>query len=286
MKTSRRQMLGQTARIAAALALARAPYVLAGNFGERRLRIGACEWSLRKSDPSCFAVAKEIGLDGVQLDMGTRANHMWLRQPRVQRAYREAARRSGLQIAGLALAELNNIPLKSDPRAAVWLVDSIGVARALGVKVILVAEFFKGGLKGDPAGIERTVEVLQDVAPRAERVGVILGLENYLSAEENLDILRRVGSPAVQVYYDVGNSTDKGYDIYREIRALKGKICEFHFKDAGFMLGHGRIDFHKVRDAMDDIGYTGWAQIEAAAPHDLVRDYRADLALLRGLFPG
>jgi sugar phosphate isomerase/epimerase len=82
----------------------------------------------------------------------------------------------------------------------------------------------------------------------------------------------------------VGNSTDKGYDIYREIRMLKGKICEFHFKDGGFMLGQGRIDFKKVHDAISDIGFSGWAQIEAAAPHDLVKDYQAHLAYLRGIF--
>ncbi|MBI2949401.1 MAG: sugar phosphate isomerase/epimerase, partial [Verrucomicrobia bacterium] len=89
---------------------------------------------------------------------------------------------------------------------------------------------------------------------------------------------------AVQVYYDVGNSTDKGYDIYKEIRMLKGQICEFHFKDAAFLLGHGRIDFPKVREAMDEIGFSGWAQIEAAAPKDLVSDYQANLKYLRTVF--
>ena len=79
---------------------------------------------------------------------------------------------------------------------------------------------------------------------RSEKKGVILGLENYLSAEDNRTILDRVGSPAVQVYYDVGNSTDKGRDVVKEIRALGPRICEFHAKDAGYMLGQGRIDFH------------------------------------------
>ena len=27
-------------------------------------------------------------------------------------------------------------------------------------------------------------------------------------------LLDRIGSPAVKVYYDVGNSTDKGYNVY------------------------------------------------------------------------
>jgi len=164
-------------------------------------------------------------------------------------------------------------------------VDAIEVARAIGAKVILVAQFFKGELKGDQTGVDRTVEVLQEIAPRAERAGVILGLENYLSAEENLDLVRRIGSSAVQVYYDVGNSTDKGYDIYREIRLLKGQLCELHFKDADHLLGKGRIDFAKVRAAVDEIDFRGWIQIEAAAPNGLMKDYPANLAFLRSLFP-
>ncbi|MBM3836388.1 MAG: sugar phosphate isomerase/epimerase [Verrucomicrobia bacterium] len=197
---------------------------------------------------------------------------------------RDAARLHGLEIASLAIAEMNNIPLKSDPRAAIWLLDALDVMQKLGVKVLLVAQFYKGDLKGDAAGIDRTVDILKEAAPRAEKAGVILGLENYLSAEENLNIIQRVGSRAVQVYYDVGNSTDKGYDIYKEIRLLKGQICEFHFKDAGFLLGQGRIDFAKVREAIDEIGFSGWAQIEAAAPKDLVSDYQADLKYLRNCF--
>ncbi len=177
--------------------------------------------------------------------------------------------------------------MKSEPVAAIWLADSIPVMQTLGVKVVLVAEFANGELKGDAKGIDRTVEVLKELAPRAESAGVILGIENYLSAEENLSILDRVGSPAVQVYYDVGNSTDKGYDIYKEIRQLKGKICEFHAKDGNSVLGRdqGRVDFHKVRAAMDDIGYRGWIQIETPAPRGLVPDYKEELAFLKGIFP-
>ena len=274
---TRRRMLYSIATLATAAPLFAAPE-------RRRFKIGACEWSLRKADPSCFAVAKEIGLDGVEVDMGRAENQMKLRRPEVQQAYLDAARSSGLEIASIAIAEMNNIGLKSEPRAAIWLNDSIGVAKALGVKVVLVAQFFNGDLKGDKIGTDRTVELLKELAPRAERVGVILGLENYLSAEENLEILQRVGSRAVQVYYDVGNSTDKGYDIYKEIRMLKGNICAMHAKDGGHMLGSGRVDFGKVRQAVDEIGYNGWIQIEAAAPRDLVADYKAHLSVLRRHF--
>jgi sugar phosphate isomerase/epimerase len=278
-------MLTRTAQAAGTLAFASnfAPLLAAPE--PRGFKIGACEWSLHKADPSCMAVAKEIGLDGVEVNMGNLGNKMWLRQPEVQKAYLEAARQNGVEIGGLAMGELNNIPLKSDLRAAVWLVDAVDAAKAIGAKVVLVAQFGKGDLLGDQAGMDRTVEVLKEVAPRAARAGVILGLENYLSAPANLDLVQRVGSPAVQVYYDVGNSTDKGYDIYAELRLLKGQLCELHFKDAGHLLGKGRIDFAKVRAAVEEIGYSGWIQIEAAAPNGLIKDYQANLAYLRSLFP-
>ena len=217
--------------------------------------------------------------------MGTVRDNMHLRRPAVQQAYLAAAKKTGVEIASLALGEMNNVPLKSDPTAEQWLADSVSVMKAMNLKIVLVAAFSKGDLLGDKPGIDRTVEILKKHAPAAEKAGVVFGLENYLSAAENLEILRRVEQrPPLQVCYDVGNSTDKGYDIYKEIRMLKGKVCEFHAKDGRFMLGQGRIDFRKVRAAMDDIQFSGWIHIEAAAPHDLIGDYRQDCKFLKGIF--
>ena len=255
-----------------------------GEASERKFKIGACEWSLRKADHSCFDLAREIGLDGVQVDLGNLGNGIHLRKVDVQKAYLAAAKAAGVEVASLATAEFNNIALKSEPRAAIWLNDSISVARALGVKVILIAQFHNGDLRNDATGVTRTVDLLRELAPVAENAGVVFGLENYLSAADNLKIIDRVGSAAVQVYYDVGNSTDMGYDIYGEIRELKGKICEVHAKDGPHMLGHGRVDFGRVREALDSIGFSGWIQIEAAAPKELKADYREHLAELRKHF--
>ena len=254
--------------------------------GDRRFKIGACEWSLGKSDPTCMEVARQIGLDGVEVNMGNMGNRMKLRQPAVQKAYIEAAKKNGVEVASLAMAETNNVPIFSEPQAAIWLLDSIAVCQALGIRVVLLAMFGTGELKAtDTASMGRVVELLKEIGPRAEKAGVIIGLENYLSATDNLKILDRVGCPAVQVYYDVGNSTDKGYDILKEIRLLGKRICMFHAKDGGFMLGQGRINFKAVREAMDDIEYKGWIQIEAAAPKGIVEDYRTHLAFLRNHFP-
>jgi sugar phosphate isomerase/epimerase len=254
---------------------------------KRRFRIGACDWSLGKlGDPAAFEVAREIGLDGVQVSLGTLANDMRLRQPAVQRLYRDAAKKAGLQIASLAIGELNEVPYKSDPRTEAWVSDSIDVCRALNLRVVLLAFFNKDDLRGDDAGVREVIRRLKRVAPKAARAGVVLGLESWLNADQLIHILDAVGSRAVQVYYDLCNATDMGYDIFTEIRRLGPRICEFHAKENGALLGHGKIDFQKVRAALDDIHYRGWVQIEGAVPPGaaIVESYRANLRFLRETF--
>jgi sugar phosphate isomerase/epimerase len=232
-------------------------------------------------------VAKEIGLDGVQVSLGTAADDMHLRKAEVQQQYKQATRKTGLEIGSLAIGELNSIPYKSDPRTIQWVSDCIDVCQGLGVRVVLMAFFSKGDLRDDPAGVDEVVRRLKEVAPKAEKAGVILGIESWLSAQQHLDILERVGSKAVQVYYDVCNSNDRGYDIYQEIRQLGKRICELHAKENGSLLGQGKVDFHKVRAALDDIGYRGWIQIEGAVPPGkaMVESYQANCRFMREIFP-
>jgi L-ribulose-5-phosphate 3-epimerase len=286
-KLTRRALLKQSAQAAMFAAAASSFQPLFAAPGSRWFKIGACDWSLGKQcDPAAFQVAKQIGLDGVQISMGVVANHMHLRRPEMRQKYVDAARQSGLEIASLAIGEMNQVPLKSDPRAAHWLSDSIDICKAMGLTVTMPACFASGDLDmRKTSEIDHVVGVLKDVAPKAEKQGITIGIENYLSADDNRRILDRVGSPALKVYYDVGNSTDKGRDVYKEIRSLGKLICEFHAKDAQYMLGHGRIDFRKVRQAMDDIDYSGWIQLEATAPHGIVPDYTADRKYLKSLFP-
>jgi sugar phosphate isomerase/epimerase len=287
---SRRQMLMRSTGLAAAAALASRFAPLSAAPASRGFQIGACDWSIGKmGDPAAMTAAKEIGLDGVQVSLGTVKNDMQLRQASVQQQYREAVKATGVQVASLAIGELNEIPYKSDPRTVEWVSGSIDAGAALGCRVILLAFFGNGDLRDDRKGTDEVVRRLKAVAPKAEKAGVVLGVESWLSARDHMDILQRVGSPAVKVYYDVCNSTDRGYDIYEEIRWL-GKqqaICEFHAKENGSLLGQGNVDFRKVRTAMDDIGYRGWIQIEGAVPRDaqMPDSYRKNLAFLRGLFP-
>jgi sugar phosphate isomerase/epimerase len=281
---SRREMLRRSLQAAAGISIAASYAPLFAGPKKRPYKIGACDWSIGKmGTPAAFEVAKQIGLDGVQVSLGTAANDMQLRKPEVQQQYKRAAKGAGLEIASLAIGELNNIPYKSDPRTIEWVRDSIDVCKALGVRVVLLAFFGNDDLRGDTAGVDEVVRRLKAIAPKAEKAGVFLGIESWLSAEQHLEILDRVGSKAVKVYYDVCNSNDMGYNIYKEIRQLGHRICEFHAKENGSLLGQGKIDFKKVREALDDIEYSGWIEIEGAVPAgaSMLESYQANCKFMR-----
>jgi sugar phosphate isomerase/epimerase len=284
----RRTMLRRTGLTTASFLLLPHLAPLFAEPAKRLFKVGACDWSLdKRADLKCFDVAREIGLDGVQVSLGLPADDMKLRQPQVQQQYKEAAKAAGVALGGLAIGALNGVPYKSEPQAETWVNDSVAVAQALGVKVILLAFFGKGDLAGDEPGQTEVIRRLKLVAPKAEKAGVVLGLESWLSAEDTLRILDKVGSPAVKMYYDVGNSTERGYDVPKEIRALGTKhICEFHLKENGSLLGQGKANFAKVREAIEAIGYEGWLHIEGALPPkaDLVTSHKSNLKFVRALF--
>jgi L-ribulose-5-phosphate 3-epimerase len=288
MKQTRRHWLKTTLNTSA---LAFTAPLLAGNFANGTARktpyVGACDWSIgAAADINCFDVAKRIGLDGVQVSLNTVAQPMHLQQVYIQQAYLDAAKRTGVRIGGLAIGTLNEAPYKSDPQTEQWVHDSIGVAKNMGVKTILLAFFAKNDLRNDPAGVTEVVRRLKLVAPVAERAGVHLGIESYLTAEQHLDIIDRVGSSAIKVYYDARNAADAGNDIFREI-ALLGKkhICELHIKENGMRLGNGTIDWPRVRQSLADAGYQGdgWMQIEWAKTKedDVVAAYQYNLAYVK-----
>lgn len=258
----------------------------------KRIRISACDWSIGKSsDIGAFDVAKQIGLEGIQVNIGGLKNNLHLREREVQLAYLKRSRETGIAISSLAIAELNNVPYKSDPRTIEWVSDSIDVAKSLGVNVVLLAFFHTNDLRNDEEGKAEVIRRLRQVAPKAEKMGITLGIESYLSAGELMDIIRQVGSANIKVYYDFRNSADAGYNVIQEIGLLgKDAICELHIKENGFLLGEGTLDWRKIAVTLKEMNYhgDGWMQIEGATPAgaDILSSYKHNLAFLKDTFYG
>jgi L-ribulose-5-phosphate 3-epimerase len=256
----------------------------------RKLKIGACDWSLgMNSDIRAFEIAKKIGLDGLMVDVGSPENNLHLRQKDVQDQYKKESARTDIIISSVAMGTMNNHPYKSDPRTDQWVSDTIDVAKNLGAPVILLAFFHKGDLRNDEKGIRDVIRKLKQVAPKAEKAGVILGIESYLNGAGHLRIMDAVGSKNVKVYMDFRNTADAGFDVLKELKVIGVEnICELHMKENGALLGKGTLPWKEISDYLKEKNYygDGWMQIESSNPDsaDVVTNYKHNLIFLRALF--
>jgi len=259
--------------------------------GYTRQKIGAPDWNLQlEAKPASVELAKSVGFDGVQISLGHSSDpksppaHLPVGDSDLFERFLAESRKNSFPIASTCVEILHRNYLKNDPLGKKWVAESIPLTRKLGARVILLPFFGKGALQTQ-AEMDYVGDFLKEIGPEAEKTGVILGLENTISAEDNARILDHAQSKAVLVYYDVGNSFHNGFDIYKEIRWLgKDRICEFHLKDNPHLLGQGKIDFEKVVEAIADIGFGGWAQLETVAPSgDVKKDMKTNLDYIRGL---
>jgi L-ribulose-5-phosphate 3-epimerase len=251
------------------------------------LKIGVTDWNLRLTCKiEAVAVAKKLGFDGVQVSIGRQltGDKMTMDDAELIARYREESKKEKMPLDGTCLDRLHADCLKSNNREAAKRVeDGIRITKALGVRVMLMPFFCKCATQ--PADFDSTADLLRELAPEAEKAGVILGLENTLSAEDNVRIMDKAKSKVVKVYYDVGNSTNNKHDVLKEILWLgKDRVCQYHLKDNPGYLGAGSIDFQKVLAEIRETGFDGYANLETDAPSKAIEDdMKKNLAFVRGI---
>jgi sugar phosphate isomerase/epimerase len=241
------------------------------------VRIGSMAGSLPQGTPEeVFAAGKRVGLEGIEFNIGRDPveGSLPLFDKDLQKRHLEAARQNRMAIAGVVLDVFHRQYLKNDPAAVTFIDRGIETARAMGASVLLLPFFGKAALTNREE-MGYVADIVKEHAGTARTAGVLLGLEDTISAEDNAWMLDRIGSNAVKVYYDIGNSTNNGFDTPKEIRWLGGqRICQIHIKDRGYLGESGKIDIAENLRAIADSGYKGWLNFETSAPS---KDKEADL---------
>ena len=249
------------------------------------LQIGVTDWNLRQTGKiEAIGLAKRLSFDGVQVSLGKTPvdGRLPLSDPAMQAQFRAESQKQNIPIDGTCLDILHVNYLKNDKLGPKWVTDGIVATNALRTKVMLLPFFGNGALRTRQE-MDFVADTLRELGPEAEKSGVILGLENTISAEDNARILDRAGSKAVLVYYDVGNSTAGGFDVIKEIRWLGPKrICQFHLKDNPNYLGEGKIDFATILHTIKTMDYQGYANLETDCPSNSVEaDMKRNLTYVR-----
>jgi sugar phosphate isomerase/epimerase len=256
------------------------------------IRVGKTDWNLgKRGDVTKVALARQIGLDGIQVSLTFPTDGSpHLRQPETQAAFKRAALEHGVQICSLAIGSPGKarLPLHTNPAAAILLVEAIEVARNLGTNNILLPILGDShiNMKND-AEVATFVAMMREVARYAEKAEVVVALEDWISAEDNIRLLDAIGSEFVGVYYDARNIKSRlKIDPYDEPARLGRRIHQIHVKNGERLMRDPEVlDWPRLAQAYHDIGYRGWYVLETGAPsNDLVADTRANLEYVRQHF--
>jgi sugar phosphate isomerase/epimerase len=118
-------------------------------------KISMCDWNVRDEKgkggncrPDLIPRAVEAHLRGLQVSVGTNPDNIPLREKAVRKRYLELCKEYDFTINSVAAGSiLNSIPLASEPESAVYVIEAVEAASALGAKNILTAFFGRGDLK-------------------------------------------------------------------------------------------------------------------------------------------
>jgi L-ribulose-5-phosphate 3-epimerase len=257
------------------------------------VRVGMTDWNLgQRGDITKIALAREIGLDGIQVSVQypTDGKTPTLRDPKTQAAFKRAALDNGIQICSLAIGNPGKarLPMHTNPAFAILLVEAVEIAHNIGTNNILLPILGDSHIDmANQSQVDSFVTMMKEVARYAERYGVVVALEDWISAEDNIKILDAIGSDYVAVYYDAHNIVPRVTDIYAEPKLLGKRINQIHVKNANMLMSGqgGRLDWPRMAQEFYDIGYRGWYVLETGSPSkDIIADTRANIEYVKKTF--
>lgn len=255
------------------------------------IRVGMTDWNLgKRGDVTKVALARQIGLDGIQVSLTFPTDDSpHLRDPKTQAAFKQAALENGIQICSLAIGSpgKSRMPLHTNPAAAILLVEAVDVARSIGTNNILLPILGDSHINmQNQQEVDTFVAMMKEVARYAEKAGVVVALEDWISAEDNIRLLDAIGSDFVAVYYDARNIKSRLHDPYGEPKRLGKRIHQIHVKNGAKLMSDSDIlDWPRLAQEYYEIGYRGWYVLETGAPSkDLIADTRANLEYVRKTF--
>lgn len=250
----------------------------------------------------CIDFAAEMGFDGVEL----LEVQMHRKDQPYRRAIKRAALVNGLNLCGLSTHQGFVNPDKEARKANIKkTIDSLELAYDLGIPTIRVntgrwgtspdfntlmaAKGVEPTLEGytDRQGFEWVINAYDKLARVAEKLGVVMGLENHWGLGRDAVGVRRVvdaiGSDYLRVTLDTGNFLENQYPQYEAIApdAVLVQAKTYYGGGVWYTLD---IDYDRVAEIMKRVDYRGYISLEFEGKEDPLTAVPKSLAMLREAF--
>ena len=260
-------------------------------------RVAACDWMmLKRQKLGEFQLAKDIGADGIEMDMGPLGQRPMfdnkLREPQFQQQFRRTADSLGIAVTSLAMSGFFAQNFLKRDNYQELIADCLQSMDVMGATVAFLP---LGGSGHDwkQAGEARQelVHRLHVVGEMAQAKGKTIAVRTALPARENLLLLKEIDSPGIKIYYNLQDAVDQGWDVCKDMKELGGEnIAQIHasLTDSVTLDKDPRIDLLKVKKVLDKMRWSGWLVVERSRNAKDVRNVKGNfgtnVAYLKEIF--
>jgi len=250
---------------------------------------------LKRQKLGAFQLTKEIGADGVEVDMGGLGNRPTfdnkLLIDSVRQQFLDKAKELNIEIPSIAMTGYYAQSFCQREQFIQSIQDCITTMKLMNVKVAFLPLGIQCDLVKKPELRDSVVRRLKVAGKMANEAGVIIGIETALDAKGEKKLLDDVNSPAIKSYFNFSNALKNGRDLEKELKTLGKKyIVQIHCTDDDGVLlkDNTRLDMKKVKKTLDKMGWSGWLVIErsrdAREPSNVKKNFGSNTAYVKSIF--
>ena len=173
------------------------------------IKVGVCDWMiLKRQKLGEISLAKQIGADGVEMDMGgLGSNPQFKNKLRDDEAsvvaFNRAADSLNIEIGAMAMSGFYGQSFATKETYKELIEDCLNTMDKMGgVKVAFLPLGGCGNGWTDDKALRKTiVKRLHEVGEMAKQRGKIIGIDTPLDAAGNLKLLKEIKSDGIRIFY-------------------------------------------------------------------------------------
>ncbi|MFI1772402.1 exo-alpha-sialidase [Thalassobellus citreus] len=267
---------------------------------KERYKVAVCDWMiLKRQKLGSFERAKEVGADGIEMDMGGLGNRETFDSKFVNgdtasvRVFKQKSAKTGVGISSIAMSGFYAQSFAKRETYKKMVSDCIEVMKTFNVQVAYLPLGTQGDLVKNPELRPAIVERLRWAAKEVEKVNGVIAIETSLSAAEEKKLLEEIRNKNIKISFNFANAIKNGRDISKELKTLgRDNIGEIHATntDGVWIENDKAIDLPKIKETLDKMHWKGWLIVERSRDttqvHNVKANYSANVAYLKKVFKG
>lgn len=250
---------------------------------QQRYQIGVCDWMvLKRQKLGEFKLAKELGCDGIEMDMGglgvRNSFDNKMRDPKMVKLFNHTADSFGIKVGAVAMSGFygQSFAKKESWR---WLIqDCLNTMDAMEANVAFLPLGGCGNNWTDSLPLrQQIVWRLHEIGEMAKARGKVIGIDTPLDAEGNIKLLDEINSEGIKIFYKFQTAIENKRNIAKEIGKLgKDRICAIHASntDGVWLRNDKAVNMKKIKKALDKAGWSGWLFVERSRDVNQVRNVK------------